>query len=67
MASSSDVPDIPLIDFKPFLHGSILDREDVATAVDAGLRSTGFIYLRNHGIDLRRIDECFKWVSRCFK
>jgi isopenicillin N synthase-like dioxygenase len=55
--------EIPSIDFGPFLHGSARDREDVASTLDAALRSVGFIYLRNHGIDQRKVDECFNWVS----
>ena len=66
MATISADPDIPLVDFKPFLHGSIPDREQVAATVDAGLNSTGFIYLINHGINQNRVDECFKWVSGYF-
>lgn len=66
MTSSFDIPDIPLIDFRPFLLGSPSERENVASSVDAGLCSTGFIYLQNHGIDQRKIDECFDMVSRSF-
>ncbi len=66
MATISADPDIPLIDFKPFLHGSIRDREEVAASIDAGLSSTGFIYLINHGINLHRVEECFNWVSGYF-
>jgi isopenicillin N synthase-like dioxygenase len=66
MVSSYDISVIPLINFEPYLHGSTADRERVAASVDAGLSSTGFIYLRNHGIDQRKIDECFNWVSGFF-
>jgi isopenicillin N synthase-like dioxygenase len=67
MVSSQDIADIPLINFEPYLHGSIADRERVAASIDAGLSSTGFIYLKNHGIDQRKIDECFTWVSELFR
>lgn len=66
MASISPIPDIPLVDFEPFLNGRLHDRERVAAFVDAGLSSTGFIYLGNHGIDQQKIDECFSWVSGYF-
>ena len=56
-------PAIPLIDFDQFLNGSIDDRKDVATAIDTAFRSVGFFYLRNHGIDEDKVDECFLWVS----
>jgi hypothetical protein len=66
MATISAGPDIPLVDFTPFLYGSICYREQVAASIDAGLNSTGFIYLINHGINQNRVDECFNWVSRYF-
>jgi isopenicillin N synthase-like dioxygenase len=63
MASSFDTPDIPLIDFNPFLQGSARDRAQVAFSIDKAFQSRGFIYLSNHGIDQRKVDECFKWVG----
>ncbi len=57
-------PSIPLIDFDQFLNGSIEDRKDVVSTMDAAFRSVGFIYLSNHGIDENKIDECFLWFSR---
>ena len=57
---------IPLIDFHSFLHGSIDDRKQIASVIDEALSSVGFIYLSNHGIDQRKIDTCFRWVSRIF-
>jgi hypothetical protein len=62
MASRFDTPDIPLIDFSPFLHGSARDRAQVASSIDKAFKSCGFMYLRNHGIDQRKVDECFEWV-----
>ncbi|MCJ1245559.1 hypothetical protein MMC30_002763 [Trapelia coarctata] len=58
--------DIPVIDFKPFLHGSAIDRQHVASTVDEALRSVGFLYITNHGIDQRKIDESFHWSKRFF-
>lgn len=63
MISSFDTPDIPLIDFGPFLNGSAEDRTRVAVSIDAAFKSHGFIYLSNHGIDQRKVDEYFKWVG----
>lgn len=54
---------IPLIDFNQFLNGSVDDRKDVASTIDAAFRSVGFIYLSNHGIDDDKVNECFRWVS----
>ncbi|CZR55873.1 related to gibberellin 20-oxidase [Phialocephala subalpina] len=66
MDSSCDTPDIPLIDFGPFLHGSARDRAQVASSIDAAFRCHGFIYLSNHGIEQGKLDECFEWSRRFF-
>ncbi|KAG9227981.1 thymine dioxygenase [Amylocarpus encephaloides] len=66
MTSSFDTPDIPLIDFGPFLNGSAGDRTQVAASIDVAFKSHGFIYLRNHGINQRKVDECFRWSKRFF-
>ena len=62
MASTFDTTDIPLIDFRPFLRGSPEDRARVAVSLDMAFKSRGFAYLSNHGIDQRKVDECFRWV-----
>lgn len=67
MTSSFDTPDIPLIDFSPFLNGSAQDRARVAFSIDEAFKSHGFIYLSNHGIDQRKVDECFEWVRTFLK
>ena len=54
---------IPVIDFGPFLVGCDEDRLRIATEFDRALRSVGFIYLCNHGIDQTKINTCFEWVS----
>jgi hypothetical protein len=64
MASRFNTPDIPLIDFSPFLHGSAQDRAQVASSIDKAFKSCDFMYLRNHGIDQRTVDECFEWVRK---
>ena len=62
MALNPNTPDIPLIDFSPFLAGSAEDRARVASIIDAAFESRGFLYLTNHGIDQRKVDKCFEWV-----
>jgi hypothetical protein len=59
MASRFDTPDIPVIDFSLFLHGSARDRAQVASSIDMAFKSCGFMHLRNHGIDQHKVDECF--------
>jgi len=56
-------PTIPSIDFNPFLRGSAGDRQRIASAIDLALSSVGFIHLHNHGIEQRKVDRCFQWVS----
>lgn len=57
-------PNVPSIDFKPFLHGSAGDCQRIASEIDKALSSVGFIQLHNHGIELHKIDACLQWVSR---
>ena len=54
---------IPSIDFSSYNHGSVADRKHTASAIDEALSSVGFIYLHNHGLDQRKVETCFQWVS----
>ena len=56
-------PNIPSINFNSFLGDSASDRRRIALAIDQALSSVGFIHLHNHGIEQRKIDTCFQWVS----
>ncbi len=51
------------IDFNPFLCGSAGDRQRIALRIDQALSSVGFVHLHNHGIEQRKVDTCFQWVS----
>jgi non-haem dioxygenase in morphine synthesis N-terminal len=53
---------VPIVDFRPFLHGSREDRKAVAAQIDAAFQTFGFLYLTNHGIPQENVDECFEWV-----
>jgi len=55
-------PRIPSIDFSGF-HGSVHDRQQIASEIDNALRTVGFFYLINHGIEQHKIEVCFEWVS----
>jgi isopenicillin N synthase-like dioxygenase len=55
-------PSIPSIDFSGF-HGSVRDRQQVASEIDNALSTIGFFYLINHGIEQHKIDAYFEWVS----
>jgi isopenicillin N synthase-like dioxygenase len=53
---------IPHINFSRFLNGSIQDRQQTVSEINNALRTVGFFYLLNHGIDQDKIDEYFEWV-----
>ncbi|KAF1813539.1 flavonol synthase/flavanone 3-hydroxylase [Eremomyces bilateralis CBS 781.70] len=57
---------VPIIDFGPFLTGSIGDRKRTASEVDEALRTIGCFNLRNHGIPQSQVDECFSWSRQLF-
>lgn len=57
--------DIPVVSFAPFLSGSVVDREQTASAIDVALKSDGFLYLTDHGINQDKIDTLFQLVSLC--
>ena len=59
-------PEIPVIDFNPFLYGSSQDHVKVARQVDEAFSKHGFLYLANHGIPQEMVDEAFQWVSLMF-
>ena len=55
-------PRIPSVDFSGF-HDSIRHRQQIASEIDNALSTIGFFYLINHGIEQRKIEACFEWVS----
>lgn len=52
---------VKVVDFGPFLDGS--DRKGVSNAILDSFKTTGFVYLVNHGLLQSRIDSMFSWVS----
>lgn len=59
--------EIPTVNFGAFSTRSTEDRRQIAYEVDRALRSVGFFYLRDHGIDQEKIDTYFEMVSCAFK
>ena len=57
---SSTTTTVKLVDFAPFLDGS--DRQGVSNAILDSFKTTGFVYLVNHGLPQSRIDSMFSWV-----
>lgn len=55
--------DIPVIDFRQ-LNGTQNERSVAFKYLDDAFQSLGFIYLSNHSIPQKLIDEAFEWVSR---
>jgi len=43
-------------------------RQQVASSIDLAFRSVGFVYLQNHSITQKKVDDCFEWVrsTSCF-
>jgi len=69
---SEDVVDrlsneIPIIDISPIFNPSISSRLAVAAQLRAACITTGFFYVRNHGIPQALIDGVFEWGKRFFE
>lgn len=62
MSTPSPLP-VPLVDFSPFLHGDTVAKATVAQELDDAFRNVGFVYLRNHGVEMERVGKAFWWVS----
>jgi isopenicillin N synthase-like dioxygenase len=54
---------VPVVDFASFLNGDEIEKAKVAGELDKAFRNVGFVYLRNHGVKMERVEECFKWVG----
>jgi hypothetical protein len=55
--------EIPVVDFAKAADGTREEKEQVAKSIDYAFRNVGFVYLKNHGVPLEMVDECFDWVS----
>jgi isopenicillin N synthase-like dioxygenase len=53
---------IPVVDFTKATNGTREEKEYVARQIDDAFRTVGFVYLKNHGVPLDMIQECFTWV-----
>ncbi|NEP18186.1 MAG: isopenicillin N synthase family oxygenase [Leptolyngbya sp. SIO4C1] len=58
-------PDIPLIDFAPFLTAATEAQQPVAQAVFRACHEVGFLYVKHHGIPQAAIEQAFA-QSRAF-
>lgn len=58
--------EIPVIDFGPFLRGSLEERWAVAHKIGKACRNIGFFYLTGHGIPRGMVDGVFAEAKRFF-
>ncbi|KAJ5782470.1 Oxoglutarate/iron-dependent dioxygenase [Penicillium paradoxum] len=57
---------IPLIDFGPFFTGTPSDKHAVALAITEAFKTSGFVYLKSHGIPPSVVSDVFGSSSRFF-
>ncbi|KAJ5746010.1 hypothetical protein N7520_011192 [Penicillium odoratum] len=57
---------IPLIDFGPFFSGTPSDKHAVALSITNAFKTSGFIYLKAHGIPPSVVSRVFASSSRFF-
>lgn len=61
-----DTSGIPIIDFANFGSLSFTQRRETANQVVDGFKKTGFVYLGNHGISDKVVQEAFRRVRGWF-
>lgn len=64
--TQSSTHQVQVIDFNLFLQGSIEERQLIANQINLAFRETGFMYLRNHGIDQSLIEYSFSNSKQFF-
>lgn len=57
--------EIPVIDFA-LLQGNPEERKAALKLLDEAFQACGFVYLTNHGIPQKLVDEAFDWVRSNF-
>lgn len=59
---------IPIVDFGPWNDktSSSAERAAVAEELVAACRDIGFVYIVNHGIPQKLVDETFSWSKKFF-
>jgi isopenicillin N synthase-like dioxygenase len=56
-----------LIDFGAFLHGDAAAKQATAEQISHAFKSSGFLYLQNHGISPKQVDLAFAESAEFFK
>lgn len=57
---------IPVIDFEPFLSGTIEAQQQLAEQIHRACQDVGFLYLVNHGIALNLLEQTFEQSKQFF-
>ncbi|KAH7094866.1 hypothetical protein FB567DRAFT_565922 [Paraphoma chrysanthemicola] len=57
---------IPIVDFAKATTGTEEEKEHVAKQIDDAFQNVGFVYLKNHGVSLDLVEECFSWSKKFF-
>ena len=60
--TSVEPANIPVIDFRALSSEDIRERKDALNQLDKAFQTYGFIYLSNHSIGQKMVDEAFSWV-----
>ncbi|UZJ56447.1 hypothetical protein CBS101457_005767 [Exobasidium rhododendri] len=66
--STAGTTNIPIIDFAPFLTSSTSDdaRQEISRQVVQAFKTSGFIYLKNHGLSREEVSTVFEASKRFF-
>jgi len=66
MTTNGAAGQVPIIDFGPFLHGDLGQRQVVAASIFEAFRTVGFVYLINHGVPEDELRSAFSWSKKFF-
>ncbi|CUM64840.1 uncharacterized protein PRCAT00002455001 [Priceomyces carsonii] len=66
LKNTETVPDIPIIDFEPFLTGNAQTKTEVGKKMVQVMKDVGFMYLINHGISSIMMEEAFEFSKMFF-
>lgn len=71
MGSNSEseqvMPGIPIVDFAHWNPSSTpAQRADIASSLVDACRRVGFVYIINHGVSPKFLEEAFEWSKRLF-
>ncbi|PGH04597.1 hypothetical protein GX51_03430 [Blastomyces parvus] len=58
---------IPVIDFEPYLTGTPADRHAVGISITEAFKTSGFLYLKNHGIPPSVVKNIFNISAEFFE